>query len=150
MVSERWLQTYVNRLYARVPRRVAKHRPGTGLCLECDELWSFVGNKGNKQWVYPKGHKWLALDRKPPPSSACRSVTAAGRVPKPYGTRCPKPTASRLSVTRTIGKPYAKVFPEGRHVAAGKDSGLTNHIERFNNTLRHRVSRLVKSSLAFL
>jgi IS1 family transposase len=25
--------------------------------LECDKLWSFVGNKGNKQWV------WLALDR---------------------------------------------------------------------------------------
>ncbi|MDD5124339.1 IS1 family transposase [Methylovulum sp.] len=58
-VSERWLQNYVNRLYARVPRRVeAKPNRRTALCLECDELWSFVGNKGNKQWV------WLALDRK--------------------------------------------------------------------------------------
>lgn len=26
------------------------------LTIECDELWSFVDNKGNKQWV------WLALD----------------------------------------------------------------------------------------
>ena len=26
------------------------------LTLQCDELWSFVENKGNKQWV------WLALD----------------------------------------------------------------------------------------
>ncbi|MFQ5641993.1 MAG: IS1 family transposase, partial [bacterium] len=26
------------------------------LTLQCDELWSFVGNKDNKQWV------WLAMD----------------------------------------------------------------------------------------
>lgn len=26
------------------------------LRIQCDELWSFVNNKGNKQWV------WLALD----------------------------------------------------------------------------------------
>ena len=25
--------------------------------IQCDELWSFVGNKNNKQWV------WLALDQ---------------------------------------------------------------------------------------
>ena len=24
--------------------------------MQCDELWSFVDNKGNKQWI------WLALD----------------------------------------------------------------------------------------
>lgn len=26
------------------------------LTIQCDQLWSFVDNKGNKQWV------WLALD----------------------------------------------------------------------------------------
>ena len=26
------------------------------LTIQCDELWSFVDNKGNKQWI------WLALD----------------------------------------------------------------------------------------
>jgi hypothetical protein len=31
----------------------------------------------------------------------------------------------------------------------GKDSGKTNHIERFNNTIRQRVSRLVRSTLSF-
>jgi IS1 family transposase len=36
-----------------------------------------------------------------------------------------------------------------RPVVAGKDSGLIHHIERFNNTLRHWVSRLVRQSLAF-
>jgi IS1 family transposase len=26
------------------------------LTIQCDEMWSFVGNKGNKQWI------WLAID----------------------------------------------------------------------------------------
>jgi len=31
----------------------------------------------------------------------------------------------------------------------GKETGLTNHIERLNNTFRQRVSRLVRESLSF-
>jgi insertion element IS1 protein InsB len=30
-----------------------------------------------------------------------------------------------------------------------KDSGLTSYIERLNNTLRQRISRLVRRSLSF-
>ena len=26
------------------------------LTIQCDEMWSFVGNKNNKQWL------WLAID----------------------------------------------------------------------------------------
>ena len=44
---------------------------------------------------------------------------------------------------------YAAVLPSTRHRPVGKDSGQTNHIERFNGTLRQRVSRLVRKSLAF-
>jgi IS1 family transposase len=29
---------------------------------------------------------------------------------------------------------YAKVLPQKRHNAVGKETGHTNHIERFNNT----------------
>ena len=36
-----------------------------------------------------------------------------------------------------------------RHKAVVKETGLTNHIERFNNTLRQRVSRLVRKTLSF-
>ena len=28
------------------------------MTIQCDEMWSFVSNKGNKQWI------WLALDMK--------------------------------------------------------------------------------------
>lgn len=44
---------------------------------------------------------------------------------------------------------YEKVIPNKRHKAVGKETGKTNHIERFNNTLRQRISRLVRRSLSF-
>jgi IS1 family transposase len=44
---------------------------------------------------------------------------------------------------------YSSAFPKKRHRAVGKESGKTNHIERFNCTLRQRVPRLVRDSLSF-
>ena len=44
---------------------------------------------------------------------------------------------------------YACIFPSKRHQPVGKDSEKTNHIERFNNTLRQRVSCLVRKTLSF-
>ena len=41
------------------------------------------------------------------------------------------------------------VIPGSRHRPVGKESGQTNHIERFNCTLRQRVSRLVRRTLSF-
>ncbi len=42
---------------------------------------------------------------------------------------------------------YEKVIPKKRHQAVGKESGKTNHIERFNNIMRQRVSRLVSNTV---
>jgi IS1 family transposase len=36
-----------------------------------------------------------------------------------------------------------------RHRAVGKESGQTSHIERTNNTLQQRLSRLVRKTLSF-
>ncbi len=58
-VSETWLQGYVNDKYAHVPQQIqVSAKPKGKLTLECDEAWSFVDNKGNKQWIR------LAMDRK--------------------------------------------------------------------------------------
>jgi len=46
-------------------------------------------------------------------------------------------------------KAYAKVLPVKRHRAVGKESGKTSYIERFNNTLRQRVSQGVRQTLSF-
>jgi IS1 family transposase len=41
------------------------------------------------------------------------------------------------------------VIPAAQHNAISKLARKTNHIERFNNTLRQRVSRLVRDALSF-
>jgi transposase-like protein len=57
-VSQKWLQDYVNNKYASIERTVkVKPKKKVRLNVECDELWSFVDCKENKQWV------WLAMDR---------------------------------------------------------------------------------------
>jgi IS1 family transposase len=45
---------------------------------------------------------------------------------------------------------YNKVLPTKRHHAVGKESGKTNHIERFNLTMRQRISRLVRKTRIIL
>jgi IS1 family transposase len=44
---------------------------------------------------------------------------------------------------------YAAVAPALRHRPVGKERGETAHIERFNNTLRQRLGRLVRKTLSF-
>ncbi len=41
------------------------------------------------------------------------------------------------------------ILDQDKHHAAGKEKGYTNHVERFNNTLRQRCSRLVRAKLSF-
>jgi insertion element IS1 protein InsB len=41
------------------------------------------------------------------------------------------------------------IIPAAQHKAITKKARKTNHIERFNNTLQQRVSRLVRDTLAF-
>ena len=44
---------------------------------------------------------------------------------------------------------YEGVIPTAQHRAINKLARTTNHIERFNNTLRQRLSRLVREALSF-
>ena len=44
---------------------------------------------------------------------------------------------------------YNGVIPADRHKAITKKARKTNHIERFNNTLRQRLARLVRDTLSF-
>jgi len=59
LVSETWLQKYVNNKYTQIPQKVKVSEKSKGkLTIECDEAWSFVASKNNKKWI------WLALDKK--------------------------------------------------------------------------------------
>ena len=57
-ISEVWLQKHINLVYEKVSK-IIENPDATGkITLECDEMWSFVGKKKNKQWI------WLSIDRK--------------------------------------------------------------------------------------
>ena len=143
-VSERWLQGYVNRKYQEVPRQVeVRKKPKGKLVIQCDELWSFVGNKNNKQWV------WLAIDQG---TSEVVGVFVGDRSQKgAQGLWDSLPPVYRqCAVCYTdFWEAYEVIFPKKRHKAVGKESGQTYKIERFNGTLRQRVSRLVRKALSF-
>ena len=106
-------------------------------------MWSFVDNKDNKQWV------WLALDAVTREIVGvyigARDETAA------QGLWDSLPGVYRqCAIAYTdFWAAYGAVLPSKRHQAVGKETGKTSLVERFNNTLRQRVSRLVRKTLSF-
>ena len=143
-VSEAWLQKYVNQKYAAVPRVVSvMEKPKGHITIECDEMWSFVGSKDNKQWI------WLATDRDTHECVGCfvGSRDRAGA----HGLWNSLPGVYRqCAVTYTdFWASYDEIFPDTRHRSVGKETGETNHIERLNCTFRQRISRLVRETLSF-
>ncbi len=142
-VSEVWLQSYVNQKYASVPRKIDVWAKKGRLTIQCDEMWSFVGHKGHKQWI------WLAIDQE---SREIVSVYVGRRnraAARGLWASLP-PVYRQCAVAYTdFWEAYEQVIPSERHHAVGKETGQTNRIERFNCTLRQRVSRLVRKTLSF-
>jgi insertion element IS1 protein InsB len=54
-----------------------------------------------------------------------------------------------LEKSRFITRTLTLHDPAAQHRAISKLARKTNHIERFNNMLRQRVSRLVRDALSF-
>jgi IS1 family transposase len=110
--------------------------------LELDEVWSFVHQRTNKRWL------WIALCRRTRQVVAyfigdrselsCKALWE--QIPENY---------RKLHTYSDFWNAYKKVFPEETHRSVGKESGETNHVERWNNTLRQWVSRYTRKTLSF-
>jgi insertion element IS1 protein InsB len=63
-VSRCWLQNYLETLYSATPEDLNFSLPNEAeielLLLEADEVWSFVGKKEEKRWI------WLIMERREP------------------------------------------------------------------------------------
>jgi insertion element IS1 protein InsB len=143
-VSETWLQDYVNRKYEAIPRQVNVSAKNKGkLTIQCDEMWSFVSNKNNKQWI------WLALDVETREIVGVHIGDRSEQGARKLWDSLPSVYRQCAVAYTDFWRAYALVFPAQRHKAVGKESGKTNYIERFNCTMRQRVSRLVRKTLSF-
>lgn len=110
--------------------------------LELDELWSFVLKKSRKRWV------WIALCRQ-------RRQIVAFVIGNRSAATCRKlwqqipPVYRQAHCYTDFWEAYQKVIPAEQHTAGSKESGLTAHVERWNNTLRQRLARFVRKTLSF-
>jgi len=113
-----------------------------GDVLELDELWSFVYCKANKCWI------WIALCKRTRQIVSWvmgardeeRCQTLWDLIPDDY---------KQSMIYSDFYAAYQKILAEHQHQAVGKDSGLTNHVERWNCTLRQRICRFVRKTLSF-
>jgi insertion element IS1 protein InsB len=126
----------------RTPR-LADHEKKRDLVIEADELWSFVGSKATVAWV------WVALD-----ADTRRVVALVVGDRSEFTAQClwdllPADYQADAVFCTDFLPSYRTVIPGDRHAAAGKEDGLTNHIERFWCTLRQRCTRFVRKTLSF-
>ncbi len=113
-----------------------------GDSVEYDELCSFVGSKKNKQWV------WVALSRKTRQVIAWVIGSRSSRTFKRLLKKMP-PEYLKLQSYSDHWKSYRMLLAKGNHKMTDKKEGQTCHIERWNCTLRQRMSGFVRKSLAF-
>jgi insertion element IS1 protein InsB len=117
------------------------HNPETHV-LELDELWSFVIKKANQTWI------WIALCR------FTRQVVGYAVGDRSAAT-CRRlwlmipPMYRESTCYSDFWTAYEAVIPDDQHIAVGKETGQTAHIERWNNTLRQRLGRFVRKTLSF-
>lgn len=110
--------------------------------LEVDEIWSFVGKKTNKRWL------WAALCRRTRQiiafaigdrsEATCRRLWEA--IPDNY---------RKCQSYSDFWSAYESVFPKITHELVSKDAGELAHIERWNNTVRQRLARYTRQTLSF-
>src|SRR5215813_13479069 len=110
---------------------------------EADEMWSFVVSKRNKQWI------WIALDVTTKQVIAFYVGDRSASSARELWRRIPQVYRDHATFYTDGLAAYKTVLPSERHQVCAKSSGHTNMIERFNCTLRQRVSRLARGALSF-
>jgi insertion element IS1 protein InsB len=111
--------------------------------VEADEMSSFVQTRANKQWI------WIAMDAKSRQVIAFDVGDHSRRSAKRLWAKIPQAYRRQATFYTDQYVGYEGVIPAAQHKVISKLARKTNHIERFNNTLRQRVSRLVREALSF-
>ena len=149
-VSLTWLLHFMVECFAASPDHLhvrLPNRPTDVVILrleaEADEMWSFVQKKANRQWI------WIAMDATTRQIIAFHVGDRSRDSAKELWAKIPVVYREQATFHTDQYEAYTGVIPVERHRAITKKARKTNHVERFNNTLRQRVSRLVREALSF-
>jgi insertion element IS1 protein InsB len=111
--------------------------------VAADEMSSFVQARANTQWI------WMAMDAQSRQVIAFHVGDRSRRRAKRLWAKIPQAYRQQATFYTDQYVVYERVIPAAQHKAISKLARKTNHIERFNNTLRQRVSRLVREAWSF-
>jgi insertion element IS1 protein InsB len=111
--------------------------------VEADEVAGFVHKKANKQGI------WIAMDVKTRHVMAFHVGDRSRRSARRLWAKIPHAYRQHAMFYTDQYVVYAGVIPVAPHQAISKLARKTHHSARFNNTLRQRVSRLVREALSF-
>jgi insertion element IS1 protein InsB len=149
-VSLTWLLHFMVECFTACPDDLHVQPPArpaavllSRLEAEADEMWSFVQKKANKQWI------WIAMDAITRQIIAFHVGDRSRDSGKELWANLPLVYREQATFHTDQYDVYKGVIPAEQHRAITKKARKTNHIERFNNTLRQRVSRLVRETLSF-
>jgi|HubBroStandDraft_4_1064222.scaffolds.fasta_scaffold91916_2 insertion element IS1 protein InsB len=118
-VSQKWLLDFIKQEYARTPRDLKVRVPPNsfGLILtrlEADEMWSFVGKKKNRVWI------WLALDALTRQVVAIHSGGRSEEDARAFWAEVPEPYRSGCDVYTDEWEAYKGAIPPEVHFAVKK------------------------------
>ena len=141
-VSLTWLLCFFRRVTDNIPNDNSIIKPEKSkLCIEPGEIWSFVRKK--------KSRVWPASDRNSGQIAGLHIGNRTRKDAKKLWKSLPGVYRQCAVCYSDFLEAYEKVIPKNRHRPSGKETGQTDHIERFSCTLRQRVSRLVRKTLYF-
>ncbi len=106
-------------------------------------MWSFVKNKKNKQWI------WIAINKENREIIGLYIGTRSAKGAKELWESIAKIYREQGYFYTDFWESYEVIFPKEKRSSVGKHTGLTNYVERLNNTFRQRCSRLVRKTLSF-
>jgi IS1 family transposase/transposase-like protein len=152
-ISLTWLLKFIKQLYRQLPDDLNSHIPikqvkqGDRFYIklfdnEADELWSFVRKRDNVYYV------WLVIHRATRQVMAFHVGDRSRESARALWKKLPQAVQKYGLFHTDDWESYKTVIPQEQHLYC-KQKQYTNHVERFNCTLRQRCSRLVRETLSF-